>query len=1261
MKKNKTHKTRCGKKPITTTAEFKIKSSILGSFSITKFFIFVILLPAFFLVHAFVDYPKYIKGYATFAKSEAQAVADVSKEWKALQEELTALSAELEETQTALNGTTLEQEEYNFTVLLISQKQAVLNAKIKVLQEKIDGLNPATDADAIAQNSAYLDADYVRVQGLIAEQNAIIANLNDEWATKYGTDDETTKQADIGTLEGQISDKNTTIGTLQGQITDKNTTIGTLEGQISDKNTTIGTLQGQISDKNTAIGDKTAYINNTLKPQYATIKANLDALTATLPSDLAAPLQAIYAALIADKSADVSQHITDFNTALNAYKNHDDKAIQYAGFTTACKATIANLEDDLEKMAELKDKYDEALTKIDELKDDIDKLGKAIETLEKEIADLTTEKGNNEARKTALENTDIPAAEIELAQATTDYNSAVSARDTLVSERDGYSNQITENNTVKIPEQVGNIDAADKAVSDIQKTWDDTVAIGLQKIYDLKVEISNLQAAGAPQADIDAKIAELNAAKAAIDGLDVTAYETQIQTHVSARAAAEQEKARLEAENGTLQGKIDALAPQIAAAEQDVEDKEAIKNGKAGALEVLEDELVQVEKDIAALTSTIAEKESEKSSKETAKTTAEGNLTTWQNTKSDLETQFTYGTFDQYNALVAEKNGSIETEENKIDGHLAEVTALDNSLSFGGALINLYNAKVANDQTAVDHAQASFESRLTEVDSYKTTTTGYADAYHANSKAIADLEAEIVGLETEIGTLNGQIDDLKDEITDLNDQIDDLNDEIDGLDADIAVLEGHITDMGRIRGEIAAAENLILGFNEEIAGFDAIYADILKKINGLDPTDDAEEIDAIQTEIIDIINPQLALFDNYYDLEAQITAKKAELESVNNGTVAAQIQAEIDALNQEIAAKQEELNLADPDGVDYPIIAGQLAVLYQNLENLVIKLNQANDGTTAGQIQAEHDALLEERATLVRQLPLEKVEMYDPEYVPSLAETDLCVKIDTLNNTWADKEATEALFQLHDQLCTSKASLESALLALQHAKLHIFNNDVALLQSAEDRANAVLNADAEKNGWLAGELAILNAFESDDCLSRIEYKSADSVIGTTKLLVEVLHFGSSAVMYVSLVLAIAAIALLVVGGLITILPASKAARRVYKYCGGEITCYKCRIPDKKFIIEEGAKVSVKQAPHATLLRVGTVSVTQGTGYAGVFTMENVRKPHKVKRLLEKEIEKFNLAKCGYVEAFDPIEHYPQSTYTLEEEDGVVSYTVYPSK
>jgi hypothetical protein len=47
--------------------------------------------------------------------------------------------------------------------------------------------------------------------------------------------------------------------------------------------------------------------------------------------------------------------------------------------------------------------------------------------------------------------------------------------------------------------------------------------------------------------------------------------------------------------------------------------------------------------------------------------------------------------------------------------------------------------------------------------------------------------------------------------------------------------------------------------------------------------------------------------------------------------------------------------------------------------------------------------------------------------------------------------------------------------------------------------------------------------------------------------------------------------------------------------------------------------------------------------------------------LEKEIEKLNLAKCGYVEAFDPIKNYPKSTYTLEEENDVVSYTVYPSK
>ncbi len=1141
MKKKKQKNTlkanKSAKKTKAARSSFKIKGSGIGSFSLLSFLIFAILIPVFFLTHALADYPAYLKGYAAYAKSEAQDIADLGKEWNTLNDELTALLTELETTEESLKNGALEEEDRKHLPLLITQKHAVLKNKIAVLQEKLNGVNPS-DTETVSALRALMDTnreEYNRFQALIAEQESIIADLNAQWTDKFGAE-----------------------------------TVDSKNEAIADKEAEIAAKEDLIADKEAEIAD--------LEAANEQVKAELDELTQGLAVSLAQPLHDMFNALIADPTADVSAFISAFDDKLADFAEYKTTVTNLANSVAARMEKIAALEKQLADMEALKTAYDGVLS--------------AIEALEKEIEDLTKQKTDKENRLTALTNTLIPEAERDLQDKTDKYNAALDVYKKLVARREAYPGGIPERED-KIVVENEKITEADNAVADVQAQCDSTVAEQLELIYNLSVERSTLEEKGESTEEIDE---ELEKARKVLGDL-AKSYEEAIKEHVAAKAASEQEIVRLEKEIEI----ITDLDQKIEKAKNDLDKAEKEMFDAKKRLEDLKAEQARLPGEIEDLKKQITDKETEKAKKEAE--------------KADLEAKFSvYGIFADYDDLVKEKEDLINAETDEIKKADAQVADMDDDLPFNGCLTDLYKAAVQskllsdeqtalqaqlatetdteviaainarlsqittalNDQAAlIAAAQDSFDKKIAEVDGYKDIVNGYVDTYNDNVAAIAAKESEIQTLEDEI-----------------------------------AALEAEIAEMKDIAAKIDEAENAIAGYRPELERLDAEHKEFSRKLNGLDETEDAEEIAAISAEIT-ALEEQIKPFEEYVNLQARLNELQESFNQITDENQAQQVREEIEALTQ------------------------QLEVLTEPTANLI---------------------------------SLTPTEQYEPDILATAAETALCNAIDALNATKAHKTTLEKCFQVYADK-----------VALEEGKLVIFQGNAELLKTAEARANAILNATTDKDYYLGEELTVIGAFEADEYLyllcayqegaplqtDGVCYHAADSVkgkLGTTRLLAESMKLKIKPVEYISTILGVVGAAMLLIGVCWTLVLIVKSKIRVYKCKNGEIVCYKAGRRGKKFILEAGATVSVTQSLQGKIFRYGTIVVTQGTGLAGIFIMKNVRKAKKQQLLLQDEIAKLGGGSnaYGYAQPSSPVATYPESGYTVNEQDGTITYTVYPT-
>ena len=108
------------------------------------------------------------------------------------------------------------------------------------------------------------------------------------------TVDVTALEADVLTLQGQMTTANSNISTLQGQMTTANSNISTLQGQMTTANSNISTLQGQVSTLDGEVNTLQSEMNtaqsdiNTLQSEMNTAQADIGVLYGLTATNTAA-------------------------------------------------------------------------------------------------------------------------------------------------------------------------------------------------------------------------------------------------------------------------------------------------------------------------------------------------------------------------------------------------------------------------------------------------------------------------------------------------------------------------------------------------------------------------------------------------------------------------------------------------------------------------------------------------------------------------------------------------------------------------------------------------------------------------------------------------------------------------------------------------------------------------------------------------------------------------------------------------------------
>ena len=174
----------------------------------------------------------------------------------------------------------------------------------------------------------------------------------------------------------------------------------------------------------------------------------------------------------------------------------------------------------------------------------------------------------------------------------------------------------------------------------------------------------------------------------------------------------------------------------------------------------------------------------------------------------------------------------------------------------------------------------------------------------------------------------------------------------------------------------------------------------------------------------------------------------------------------------------------------------------------------------------------------------------------------------------------------------------------------------SLKQALKGEAKALLHPE---------EVAIITAFEKDSLSEQVPYQAEATAMGmltTSKLLFETMGLGMSQVELITYIFAVMSV-LFFFGAIIVVCNRTRKARHTqYIVTENVIQCQNGALLGKKFILAEGATVRVRRSFKGGFFGYGSLIISMGAGFAGEYTIQQVKSVRKMKRLLQEQISRY---------------------------------------